>query len=98
MERSIVAEVINEEKSDLAETTFHQKCRQKIEDLFGMMTEGKGQHIMLTSQTSSGKLKDLVENPKSEDLLRGSTLICKHICSPTLKMLYNMRGKYFLYT
>ena len=69
----------------LPKTTFHQKCTQKTEDLLGMMMEGKGQHIMFTFQTSLRKLDDLVENPQSEDLLRQSTLICKHICSPTIE-------------
>ena len=88
VEGSIV-EQVNEET--LMKTTFHLRCTQKTEDLLGMMMEGKGQRIMFTSETSSRKLDDLVENPQKEDLLRRSTLICKHICSPTVKMFYSMR-------
>ncbi|CAN6901474.1 unnamed protein product [Brassica oleracea] len=76
----------------LPSTTFQQKFRPKTEDLFGMMIEANGQHIMLRFQTFSQTLDDLAENQRTVDLLSRSAVICKHICSPTAKTFYNMRG------
>uniref|UniRef100_A0A0D3A2I3 Uncharacterized protein n=1 Tax=Brassica oleracea var. oleracea TaxID=109376 RepID=A0A0D3A2I3_BRAOL len=60
-----------------------------------MMIEANGQHIMLRLQTSSQMLNDLAESQRTVDLLSRSAVICKHICSPTAKTFFNMRGETF---
>lgn len=92
VEGSIVAHIINEETSNLAEYYFPSEGRTKSWTPAHHDDGGVREMYYVYISKFPQKLDDLVKNQRTNDLLRRRTLICKYICSPTVNQFLNMRG------